>query len=353
MLAHGPHGLRVLPAPQNSNRRRQLSADDYTAVIDCLRRHVGIIVIDLGTDMLEGPTVAALKAAHQLIVVSNDDWIAGEQTAASFWDDALGSSPAEYTIVANDITGSHHAAARATARAADPRARCRQHPAQRHRRLAQHHRLQQAPGPNRRMGRPTPAMAAIRPRARLPARPRLAAPRPGPALSTQRLSRCPNALSTTPTSSPGTGRGAPRRPCRPHARRWRASSGADPTKPASTAVLGDEQTPLLYSDQARPGAARQQRQHPQASRSPLRGPTGQSPRTGPPSAMEADRRGIRASDHRQAADRETLRSRSAGRSRAGKAAPTPSLPMPRVGSRCSFPAHRRSSRSAIRPRRGS
>ncbi len=107
MLAHGPHGLRVLPAPQNSNRRRQLSADDYTAVIDCLRRHAGIVVIDLGTDMLEGPTVAALKAAHQLIVISNDDWIAGEQTAASFWDDVRATSAAEYTIVANDITGSH------------------------------------------------------------------------------------------------------------------------------------------------------------------------------------------------------------------------------------------------------
>ena len=111
MLAHGPHGLRLLPAPQNSNRRRQLSADDYTTVIDCLRRHVGIIVIDLGTDMLEGPTVAALEAAHQLIVVSNDDWIAGEQTAASFWDDVRAISAAEYTIVANDITGSHGDAA--------------------------------------------------------------------------------------------------------------------------------------------------------------------------------------------------------------------------------------------------
>ena len=111
MLAHGPHGLRVLPAPQNSNRRRQLSVDDYTAVIDCLCRHAGIIVIDLGTDMLEGPTVAALKAAHQLIVVSNDDWIAGEQTAASFWDDVRATSAAEYTIVANDITGSHRTAA--------------------------------------------------------------------------------------------------------------------------------------------------------------------------------------------------------------------------------------------------
>jgi MinD-like ATPase involved in chromosome partitioning or flagellar assembly len=112
MLATGPHGLRVLPAPQNSNRRRQLAEDDYTMVIDCLRRHVGIVVIDLGTDMLEGPTVAALKAAHQLIVVSNDDWIAGEQTAASFWDDVRAITGAEYTIVANDITGSHNAAAR-------------------------------------------------------------------------------------------------------------------------------------------------------------------------------------------------------------------------------------------------
>jgi hypothetical protein len=62
--------------------------------------------------MLEGPTVAALKAAHQLIVVSNDDWIAGEQTAASFWDDVRAITGAEYTIVANDITGSHNAAAR-------------------------------------------------------------------------------------------------------------------------------------------------------------------------------------------------------------------------------------------------
>ncbi len=112
MLATGPHGLRVLPAPQNSNRRRALAEDDYTTVIDCLRRHVGIVVIDLGTDMLEGPTVAALKAAHQLIVVSNDDWIAGEQTAASFWDDVRAITGAEYTIVANDITGSHAAAAR-------------------------------------------------------------------------------------------------------------------------------------------------------------------------------------------------------------------------------------------------
>ena len=112
MLATGPHGLRVLPAPQNSNRRRQLGEDAYTAVIDCLRSLVGIVVIDLGTDMLEGPTVAALKAAHQLIVVSNNDWIAGEQTAASFWDDVRAITRAEYTIVANDITGSHTAAAR-------------------------------------------------------------------------------------------------------------------------------------------------------------------------------------------------------------------------------------------------
>ena len=112
MLATGPHGLRVLPAPQDSSRRRRLGEADYTTVIGCLRRHVGIVVIDLGTDMLEGPTVAALKAAHQLIVVSNDDWIAGEQTAASFWDDVRAITHAEYTIVANDITASHTAAAR-------------------------------------------------------------------------------------------------------------------------------------------------------------------------------------------------------------------------------------------------
>jgi MinD-like ATPase involved in chromosome partitioning or flagellar assembly len=112
MLATGPHGLRVLPAPQNSSRRRKLGEDAYAAVIGCLRRHVGIVVIDLGTDMLEGPTVAALKAAHQLIVVSDDDWIAGEQTAASFWDDVRAITRAEYTIIANDITGSHAAVAR-------------------------------------------------------------------------------------------------------------------------------------------------------------------------------------------------------------------------------------------------
>ena len=112
MLATGPHGLRILPAPQNSTRRRKLGEDAYTTVITCLLRHVGIVVIDLGTDMLEGPTVAALKAARQLIVVSNDDWIAGEQTAASFWDDVRAITHAEYTIVANDITGSHTAAAR-------------------------------------------------------------------------------------------------------------------------------------------------------------------------------------------------------------------------------------------------
>ena len=111
MLANGPHGLRVLPAPQDSSRRRQLGEDDYAAVIAFLRRHVGIIVVDLGIDMLAGPTVAALRAAQQLVVISNSAWIAGEQTAASFWDDVRAISDAEYTIVANDITGNHSMAA--------------------------------------------------------------------------------------------------------------------------------------------------------------------------------------------------------------------------------------------------
>jgi MinD-like ATPase involved in chromosome partitioning or flagellar assembly len=72
-LGRGPHGLMVLPAPTEPDRMWRLEEDAYTRVIERLQELVGIVLLDCGTGLQEPAAGAAIKAADQLILVSDSE----------------------------------------------------------------------------------------------------------------------------------------------------------------------------------------------------------------------------------------------------------------------------------------
>ena len=72
-LGRAPHGLMVLPAPTEPDRMWRLEEGAYTKVIERLQELVGIVLLDCGTGLQEPAAGAAIKAADQLILVSDSE----------------------------------------------------------------------------------------------------------------------------------------------------------------------------------------------------------------------------------------------------------------------------------------
>jgi MinD-like ATPase involved in chromosome partitioning or flagellar assembly len=115
LLASGPHGLKVLAAPPQSERREALTTADYAQVIECLQAHVGIVVIDCGTGINQPPVQAALAAANQLVLVTDADWVAAEMNADALADDIQKACCAPLTLVGNKMPRGKRAGAKARA----------------------------------------------------------------------------------------------------------------------------------------------------------------------------------------------------------------------------------------------
>ncbi len=71
-LARTPHGLMVLPAPTDPERMARLDDVAYTRVIGRLKSLVGLVILDCGTGLWDPVTRAAITAADQIVVVTDD-----------------------------------------------------------------------------------------------------------------------------------------------------------------------------------------------------------------------------------------------------------------------------------------
>ena len=71
-LARAAHGLLVLPAPTDPERMAQLDEEAYSRLVERLKEYVGIVVLDCGTGLQDPASRAAIKAADQLLLVTDD-----------------------------------------------------------------------------------------------------------------------------------------------------------------------------------------------------------------------------------------------------------------------------------------
>lgn len=71
-LGRAPHGLMVLPAPTDPDRMARLDEQAYSSVIERLKAYLGIVVLDCGTGLQEPAARAAIKAADQLLLVTDE-----------------------------------------------------------------------------------------------------------------------------------------------------------------------------------------------------------------------------------------------------------------------------------------
>jgi MinD-like ATPase involved in chromosome partitioning or flagellar assembly len=72
-LGRAANGLMVVPAPTDPARMASLDEEAYLHVIRRLQALVGVIVLDCGTGLQEPPARAALKAADQIVLVTDAD----------------------------------------------------------------------------------------------------------------------------------------------------------------------------------------------------------------------------------------------------------------------------------------
>lgn len=105
-LGRAAHGLMVLPAPTDPDRMAELDEAAYTKVVARLKEFVGIVMLDCGTGLQEPPARAAIAAADQLVLVTDE-----QPAAASLVAEAgalLGRSGRPITLVVNKMpaTGS-------------------------------------------------------------------------------------------------------------------------------------------------------------------------------------------------------------------------------------------------------
>jgi MinD-like ATPase involved in chromosome partitioning or flagellar assembly len=97
-LGRAPHGLLVLPSPIDPDRMRRLDADAYMRIISRLKDLTGVILLDCGAGLHDPATVAAMRAADQVVLVSD-----AEPPTASLVAEAALRLPAEtaFTFVVN------------------------------------------------------------------------------------------------------------------------------------------------------------------------------------------------------------------------------------------------------------
>lgn len=70
-LGRTAHGLMVLPAPTDPARMARIDEAAYTHVVARLQQMVGVVLLDCGTGLQEPAARAALKAADQVVLVSD------------------------------------------------------------------------------------------------------------------------------------------------------------------------------------------------------------------------------------------------------------------------------------------
>ncbi|MGH2820843.1 MAG: AAA family ATPase, partial [Actinomycetota bacterium] len=70
-LGRAAHGLMVLPAPTDPLRMEKLDEAAYTKVVARLKEFVGVVLLDCGTGLQEPAARAAIKAADQLVLVTD------------------------------------------------------------------------------------------------------------------------------------------------------------------------------------------------------------------------------------------------------------------------------------------
>ena len=87
-LGVGPHGLRYVatPRPPECSTGRMIAAADYDlylGLITRLRDYAGIILVDCGTGLLDPPVRAALRAADQIVLVTDGSATTARQVVAA------------------------------------------------------------------------------------------------------------------------------------------------------------------------------------------------------------------------------------------------------------------------------
>jgi MinD-like ATPase involved in chromosome partitioning or flagellar assembly len=70
-LGRAPHGLLVLPAPVEPDRMQRLDQDSYERIIGRLKDLAGVILLDCGAGLHDPATRAAMRAADQVVLVSD------------------------------------------------------------------------------------------------------------------------------------------------------------------------------------------------------------------------------------------------------------------------------------------
>jgi MinD-like ATPase involved in chromosome partitioning or flagellar assembly len=100
-LGRAAHGLMVLPAPTDPARMAKLDEPAYDKLLERFKEFVGMVILDCGTGLQEPTARAAIKAADQLVLVTD-----AEPAAASLVAEAattLVSSTRPITLVVNKM----------------------------------------------------------------------------------------------------------------------------------------------------------------------------------------------------------------------------------------------------------
>ena len=100
-LGRAAHGLAVVPAPTDPERMARLDEAAYSKVVARIKEFVGVVLLDCGTGLQEPAARAAIAAADQLVLVTDE-----QPAAASLVAEAgaqLAKSGRPLTIVVNKM----------------------------------------------------------------------------------------------------------------------------------------------------------------------------------------------------------------------------------------------------------
>lgn len=100
-LGRAAHGLMVLPAPTDPERMARLDEAAYSKIVSRMKEFVGIVMLDCGTGLQEPAARAAIAAADQLVLVTDE-----QPAAASLVAEAgtlLARSGRPLTLVVNKM----------------------------------------------------------------------------------------------------------------------------------------------------------------------------------------------------------------------------------------------------------
>lgn len=101
LLGHAEHGLAVLPASTDPERAARLDKAAYDKVISRIKDFVGVVLLDCGTGLKAPAAKAAIEAADQLVLVTDEKPVAASIVAEAGADLAKDGRP--LTIVVNNV----------------------------------------------------------------------------------------------------------------------------------------------------------------------------------------------------------------------------------------------------------